>query len=531
VTCETRGVPERRRKFWGWGYEGDGLAPAESEALARRLADAFGADAVSARRPPRVEDLTLRPARVEPPATLSRLFTSLPRERAAHAYGKSYRDLARAFRAEAPNPPDLVALPADEEDVAAVLAWAGDEQVAVVPYGGGSSVVGGVEPDVGDDYRGAVSLDLRRLDRVLEVDGASRSALIEAGALGPRLEAQLEPHGLTLRHYPQSFEFSSLGGWIATRAGGHYATLHTHVDEFVQAVRLVTPSGVVETRRLPASGAGPAPERLFCGSEGTLGVITRAWMRLQERPRVRAAATVSFRDFATGAKAARSVAQSGLHPANCRLLDPLEALLAGSGDGSSALLLLAFESPGHDVAPWLAAALDLCREQGGIVEGASGGGGGAGAWRRAFLRMPYVYEQLVAFGMLTGTFETAITWDRFEAFHDAVSDALRGRAVELCGGALVSSRLAYVYPDGAAPYYTLVAPARAGAELEQWDALKATASDAILALGGTITHHHGVGREHRPWYERELPPLVLDALRAAKLELDPQGILNPGVLL
>jgi len=526
-------VRERRRKFWGWGYEGDGLAPAEVEALARRLADAFGPDAVRRRRPPRVEDLVLRPPRIEPPSSLRRVFTNVPHERAAHAYGKSYRDFVRAFRAEVPNPPDLVALPAAEEDVLAVLAWAGDERVAVVPYGGGSSVVGGVEPDVGNGYRGAVSLDLRGLDRVLEVDADSRSALVEAGALGPRLEAQLEPHELTLRHYPQSFEFSSLGGWIATRSAGHYATLHTHVDDFVQALRILTPRGVVETRRLPASGAGPSPERLFCGSEGTLGVITRAWMRLQERPRVRAAATVAFHEFAMGAKAARSVAQSGLHPANCRVLDPLEAFLAGSGDGSSALLLLAFESPGHDVAPWLAAALDLCREQGGIVEGTSPGGavGAAGAWRRAFLRMPYVYEQLVAFGMLAGTFETAITWDRFEAFHDAVSGALSARTAELCGGALVSSRLAYVYPDGAAPYYTVVAPARAGAELEQWHSLKVAASEAILALGGTITHHHAVGREHRPWYQREVPPLVLDALRAAKQELDPQGILNPGVLL
>jgi alkyldihydroxyacetonephosphate synthase len=523
-------VPERRRKFWGWGYEGEGLAPDEVESLARQLADTFGADAICRRRPPRVEDLALRSPRVEATAQLASLFTRDPHERAAHAYGKSYRDLVRAFRADVPNPPDLVALPATENDVLAVLEWAADERVAVVPYGGGSSVVGGVEPDVGDDYRGSVSLDLRRLERVREVDEASCSASIDAGALGPRLEAQLEPHGLTLRHYPQSFEFSSLGGWIATRSGGHHATLRTHIDDFVQAVRVVTPGGIVETRRLPASGAGPAPERLFCGSEGTLGVITRAWMRLQPRPRARAAATVAFGDFGSGARAARSVAQAGLHPANCRLLDPLEAFLAGSGDGSNALLLLAFESPGHDVTPWLAAAVDICREHGGSIEKQSAGAKAAAAWRHSFLRMPYVYEQLVALGMLTGTFETAITWDRFESFHEAVSDGLRRRAVELCGGALVSSRLAYVYPDGAAPYYTVVAPARAGAELEQWDILKASASDTILALGGTITHHHAVGREHRPWYEREAHPLVLDAFRAAKKQLDPQGILNPGVL-
>jgi alkyldihydroxyacetonephosphate synthase len=524
-------VAERRRKFWGWGYEGDGLAPEEVDAVAQRFADAFGADAVRPQPAPRVDDLELRPSRVAPPQALAPVFTDEPHERAAHAYGKSYRDLARAFRREVPNPPDLVALPATEEDVVAVLDWAAAEGVAVVPYGGGSSVVGGVEPEVGDEYRGAVSLDLRRLDRVLEVDGASRAALIEAGVLGPQLEAQLEPHGLTLRHYPQSFEFSSLGGWIATRSGGHFATARTHIDEFVESLRVVTPRGVLETRRLPASGAGPAPERLFCGSEGTLGVITRAWMRVQERPRARAAATVAFADFVAGAHGARAVAQAGLTPANCRLLDPVEAFLAGAGDGSHALLLLAFESPGYDVEQWLAPAVELCREAGGVVAEPRAGGDDAGSWRRAFLRMPYVYEQVVGLGMLTGTFETAITWDRFDAFHAAVSEELRTRALELCGGAIVSVRLTYVYPDGCAPYYTVTAPAREGAELAQWDELKAAVSDALLAHGGTITHHHAVGREHRPWYEREAAPLYLDALRAAKRELDPAGVLNPGVLL
>ena len=219
---------------------------------------------------------------------------------------------------------------------------------------------GGVEPDVGAGYRGAISVDLGHLQGVLEVDRTSRAARIAAGTLGPVLEAQLKPYGLTLRHFPQSFEWSTLGGWIATRSGGHFATLHTHIDEFVEAVRVVTPRGVLQTRRLPASGAGPSAERLFCGSEGTLGVITEAWMRVQPRPRFRAGTSVSFAGFADAVEAARELAQSGLHPANCRLLGHDEALLSGSGDGSRSILVLGFESADHELGPWLARALEIC---------------------------------------------------------------------------------------------------------------------------------------------------------------------------
>ncbi len=216
-------------------------------------------------------------------------FSTDPYDRAAHTYGRSFRDLVRAFRRDYAHAPDLVAFPRGEGELVSVLEWCSDAGAAAIPFGGGSSVVGGVEPDVGDGYRGAVSVDLRHLQGVLEVDRASRAARIAGGTLGPALEAQLKPHGLTLRHFPQSFEWSTLGGWIATRSGGHFATLHTHIDEFVEAVRVVTPRGVLQTRRLPASGAGPSAERLFCGSEGTLGVITEAWMRVQPRPRFRAA--------------------------------------------------------------------------------------------------------------------------------------------------------------------------------------------------------------------------------------------------
>ena len=516
-----------RRKFWGWGYEGSGLDAGEFRALAAVLEAQLGVRAADPAEPPRVEELALRPPRIAAPATLEALCTDEPHERAGHAYGKSYRDLVRALRRDFPEPPDLVALPESEQDVAAILDWCTGSRIAVVPYGGGSSVVGGVEPDVGDGFAGAVSLDLRRFGRVLHVDERSRAAEVEAGVLGPSLEGQLQPHGLTFRHFPQSFEFSTLGGWIATRSGGHYATGPTHVDEQVEALTVVTPAGMLETRRLPAGGAGPAPERLFCGSEGALGVITRAWIRLQERTTFRAGASVRFGRFEDAVEATRAIARSSLRPANCRLLDRAEALLSGSGDGTSAILVLGFESADRAVDAELAHAVELCRARGG----ASHDDAAAATWRSAFLRLPYVYEGLVRMGMLAGSVETAVTWDRFEQLHAGVTAALEEAGRAACGRVLVACRFAYVYPDGPAPYYTFVAPARAGAELEQWDAIKNAVSRAILDHGGTITHHHAVGRDHRPWYDEERPELFAGALRAAKRTLDPGGILNPGVLL
>jgi alkyldihydroxyacetonephosphate synthase len=384
-----------------------------------------------------------------------------------------------------------------------------------------------------------VSIDLRRMGRVLEVDHASRAALIEGGALGPALEDQLRPHGLTLRHFPQSFEVSSLGGWIATRSGGHFATLHTHIDEFVESLRVVTPRGLVETRRLPGDGAGVSADRLFIGSEGILGVITRAWMRLQVRPRFRASASIAFESFVDAWQAAREVAQSGLWPANCRLLDHDEALISGSGDGSRSILIVTFESADHELDAWIARATEICRAHRGQVpddtstrtDEAAAREGAAGLWRNAFIRGAHFHDAYVRLGLVQETFETAITWDRFPDFHAAVLEATRRAVREVCGQGMVSCRFAYVYPDGPAPYYTVVAAGRPGSELEQWAAIKQAASETLLGLGGTITHHHAVGRYHRPWYDRQRPPLFADALRAARRSLDPAGIMNPGALI
>ncbi len=383
-------------------------------------------------------------------------------------------------------------------------------------------MVGGVDPIPGPGHAGAVSVDLGRLDRVLEVDPVSRAARIQAGASGPRLEEQLGEHGLTLRFYPQSFERSTLGGWIATRAAGHFATGPTHIDDLTESVRALTVGGEVwESRRLPGSGAGPSPDRMLLGSEGTLAVITEAWVRVRPRPERRRSATVAFASFEGACEAVRAILQSGLRPANCRLISAREAALTFAGDGSSALLVLGFE----DVVEGADRAFELCRGHGGRVR--EGRGGGSGAWRDAFLRAPYLRDTFVAAGIVSETFETAVTWERLPALVASVT----GAVIDALGGAgEVTCRLTHAYPDGAAPYFTVLAPARRGDEEAQWAAIKPVAGDAVLAAGGTITHHHAVGRDHRPWYDRQRPDPFAAAMRAAKAELDPRGLLNPGVL-
>ncbi len=533
-------MTERRRKFWGWGVEDQDLSAEQQGQLAERIAKRFDLAPLTMVSPPRENELNLRAPRLHPPDSLESICSTSAYDRAGHSYGRSFRDVVRAFGRHYPNPVDVVAFPRDEQDVIRVMEWCDSTGAAAIPYGGGSSVVGGIEAPRDERYRAAISIDLGRLNRVLEVDRISRAARIQAGVLGPALEEQLKPEGLTLRHFPQSFEFSSLGGWIATRSGGHFATNYTHIDEFVESLRVVTPTGIVESRRLPGSGAGPSPDRMFIGSEGILGIITEAWMRLQNRPRFRIGASVPFADFVSGANAVRTISQAGLFPANCRLLDEGEAFNSGAGTGDEAVLMLAFESADHPLDPWMKRALECCADHGGRIpkevpktrtETDTTRQGAAGAWRNAFLKAPYLRDALVAMGMVSETFETAITWERFPDFHRQVMECAREAVRRICGKGIVTCRFTYVYPDGPAPYYTVLAPGRRGSELEQWDEIKRAVSDLLIALGGTITHHHAVGRDHRPWYDRQRPEGFARALRAAKHALDPHGILNPGVLI
>ena len=528
-----------RRSIWGWGLETDEPTEEQRQETAARLSQRWGTEIVPPPLP-KVERINLRASRVSPPAALQAFTTIEAHDRASHAYGKSYRDGIRAFHGVFPNPPDAVAYPRTEAEVVAALEWCDSAGIIAIPYGGGSSVVGGVEPPEGSGP--AVSIDLRDLDQVLEVDATSRAARIQAGVLGPALEDQLRPHGFTLRHYPQSFEWSSLGGWIATRSGGHYATNHTHIDDFVESVRMVTPKGVWESRRLPGSGAGVSPDRMALGSEGILGIITEAWMRIQARPRYRASAGVTFSSWEAGYNACRAVVQAKLWPANCRLLDPTEAGAAAGLQGDEALLIIAFESSDLPQESPIAEAVKIAREAGGRIDDAAikisdgsdeevGRQGAVGAWRNSFVRGPYQRNLTAGMGVVGDTFETSITWDRWPDFDANIRAAMTSALQRVCGGGTLSCRFTHVYTDGPAPYYSFSGMGKQGGEIEMWTELKQAASDAVIAGGGTITHHHAVGRDHMPWYRQQRPQLFHDALKAAKSAVDPNGILNPGILV
>lgn len=538
------------RSFWAWGYEEQLPDETARAALGQAVGALLGVEPLPVRPLPRFSDVVLPPARIAPPPPLSAFATALARERALHTYGKSFLDQLRAFHLDFAAAPDFVLLPRDETDIVTALTACGEAGIAVIPFGGGTSVVGGVEGEVGPGFRGVASLDLRHLDRVLEIDPVSRAARIQAGAFGPHLEAQLSEHDLTLRHYPQSFEFSTLGGWLATRAGGHFATLYTHIDDLVESVRVVTasphgPAAIVQTRRLPASGAGPAPERLFLGSEGAFGVFTEAWLRVQKRPRFRGSASVLFDDFDRAVSAVRAVSQAALYPTNCRLLDASEAMIHGVAGSGGPVLLLGFESSEHAVVEPLARALSIVTapEYGGVCprgplhreSGQRGGSEAAESWRQAFFAAPYRQSALLSLGIMADTFETACTWERFPTLNANIRAAVGEALKKTCGGGVVTLRFTHVYPDGPAPYFTFIGALPRGADLATataiWRTVKQAASDAIFSSGGTITHHHAVGRTHRPHYERERAPLFGEALFAVKRTVDPAGILNPGVLI
>ena len=528
----------RQMNFWGWGWADMAEAedPGKLQDMADNLAKSYNADPIEPLGRPKVEEFDIPPSRIAPPGTLAEIFTEAPLERLIHSLGKSFPDLANAALRQLPHATDLVAFPGDEDEVRQILDWASDRNIAVVPFGGGSTVCGGVEPSVGDSYRGVVSLDLRRLDRVLEVDKTSRAARIEAGVLGPDMETQLKEHGYTLRHFPQSFEFSTLGGWIATRSGGHYASLYTHIDDFVESLRMVTPAGIVETRRLPGSGAGPSPDRMLIGSEGIMGVITEAWMRVQDRPVFRGSIPVLFEDYYVAAEAVRALSQSWLFPTNCRLIDAEEA--AGAAGGKHSMLILGFESADHPVDAWMERALELVADHGGLFDRSvlgkkdSNREGAAGQWRNAFMQAPFGRSLGISCGMIGDTFESAITWDKFPDFHTEVTRRMQEVIEQVTGRpGRVTCRFTHVYPDGPAPYFTYGGLGTTSGMIRQWQEIKAASMEIVASLGGTVTHHHSVGRDHRPGYEAQSSPLYRSALQAAKGRFDPAGIMNPGILI
>lgn len=530
-------MSERKRKFYAWGFEDQAASDEEMAPVLDTWHRTFETDSFEVAPAPTLDTIQMGPPRITKiPAALKPICRQDRYERALHAYGRSFLDSAKMFRGDFRRAPDVVAYPRSEEDIRALIDWCSSIDAAVIPFGGGSSVVGGVNAEIEGPYTGVVTIDMWYMNRVLEVDPVSRSVRAQAGVYGPDLERQLKEHGLTLRHFPQSFEVSTLGGWIATRAAGHFASRATYIDDYVESIRMVTPAGETESRRLPASGAGPSPDRFVMGTEGSVGIITEAWIRVLNRPKFKVGATLVFDEYYRAAEAVRAISQAGLYPDNCRLIDALEAKLTKSYDGSKPILVLGYESSHFPVDQLLQLTVELCRDYGGTPVEKSDRpderSAVAGQWRNAFIRGPYYREHLTARGICRETFETAVPWNRFEELHRSVIAAVDQAIRRVTGRAgTVTCRFTHVYPNGPAPYFTFhCLPDRARMD-EQCMEIKLAAYDAVMKAGGTITHHHAVGRLHMPWYETQRPALFGQAIAAAKRVFDPSGIMNPGVIV
>jgi len=465
--------------------------------------------------------------------------------RVTHSAGRSYPDLLRLRSGAIGSAPDAVVLPSTREQVTEILRLCGAHGIAVVPFGGGTSVVGGVNADRGD-HGAVVSLDLSRLAALRDVDERSLTATVDPGVFGPELERQLGARGITLGHYPQSFEYSTVGGWVAARSAGQASTGYGRIDELVEAVRCATPAGELATLDAPASAAGPSLRELVVGSEGTLGVITSATLRVRPLPEARRYEAWSFEGFDAGVEAFRLMEQSGASPDVGRLSDEDETRLTmalGSRGGLAerigrtylrvfghehgCIAFTGFEGTPDDVGARRGRAAEILRAGGAVSLGTRPGR----SWLRNRFSAPYLRDELMDRGVMVETLETATTWSNLGTLYDAVGGALRATLAERGTQPAVMCHVSHLYRSGASLYFTFIARQERGAELEQWRAAKRAACDAIVAAGGTITHHHAVGADHREWLPAEVGGLGVEVLRAVKERVDPAGIMNPGKLL
>ena len=454
------------------------------------------------------------------------------RARLLHAGGKSTLDLLRRKDTEQ-DAPDAVLVPGDEDQIAELLRQCSERRIAVVPFGGGTSVVGGLDPERGQ-FKAVISLDLRRLNELHSLDEISGEAELGAGVTGPDAEKMLGDHGFSLGHFPQSFQFATIGGFAATRSSGQDSAGYGRFNDMVRGLRAVTPAGVLDLGRAPESAAGPDLRQLLIGSEGVFGIITRVRVRVHPTPAATRYEAWSFPDFATGADALRAVTQTGTGPTVLRLSDEAEtgvnlATTESIGEDTitgGCLAITVFEGTEAHVESRHAETRALIEAKGGTSLGEAP----ACAWEHGRFNAPYLRDSLLSAGALCETLETATNWSNIAALKSAVTEALTTALAETGTPALVLCHISHVYPTGASLYFTVVAGQR-GNPIEQWRKAKTAASDAMVRTGATITHHHAVGAEHRPWMRDEVGDLGVQVLQAVKAKLDPTGILNPGKLI
>lgn len=451
--------------------------------------------------------------------------------RLLHLGGKSTTDLLNRRSPDAQSAPDAVVFPADARQVETILTFCSDASIAVVPFGGGTSVVGGLDP-VRDWFDAVVAVSTRRMCALTDLDLDSRTAVLQAGVTGPEAEELLGRHGLTLGHFPQSFQYATIGGFAATRSSGQASAGYGRFDDMVESLTVVTPTGVARPGRAPASAAGPDLRQVFLGSEGTLGIITDVTVRVREAPETTAYRAWRFPDFAAGAEAFRIIADLPGRPTVMRLSDEAEtginAALSGHDDApqGGCLAIMTFDGTASDVARRVADVDDVLERSGGssVDEGA------ARAWERGRFDAPYLRDSLLDVGALAETLETAARWSSLNSVRTAVASSL----VESLGAAgtpaVVMCHISHVYATGASLYFTVVCAAAAD-PITQWSGAKAAATDAMVGSGATVTHHHGVGSDHRAWMPQEVGAVGAAILRSIKSAVDPAGILNPGKLI
>ena len=540
---------DRRKLRWnGWGWvDAPDMLGDKADAVWAWVARTVGVDPLPSTPAKPLATIALPTSRLESGA-VSRLRDLLAAdrvmtddyERAFHARGKSYHDLLHVRAGRIETAPDAVLYPTSPDEVLAIVQLAARENIAVIPFGGGSSVVGGVTPLTGGGCKAAITVDMTLMDQIIDIDETSLVANVQAGVYGPQLEDALQARGFTLGHYPQSFEFSTLGGWIAPRSAGHQSNKYGKAEHWLVSARVATPRGLWRTEGFPGSAAGPQLRDIVAGSEGVLGIITDAGVKIHRAPEVKDYRGYVFSSFEAGIDATRDMMQSGVATAMIRLSDLSETFfynaLDTGGAGADApavfcVMLVGLEGDKPEAGHALERSREIIKKHGGLHMGETLGK----SWYEKRFLTPYLRDPMMDRGLGVDTLETATRWSNIVHLHATVAktieNALAANASAPGARGIVMAHVSHCYRDGASLYFTFAFPRALDREVEQWLAVKKAASDAIIANGGTISHHHGVGTDHLPWIAEEKGPIAMDILKSLKRQLDPTNIMNPGKLL
>jgi len=544
-------------KWWGWGDPQITFPMADKPSLWPWIAKKLGVVSAS----PTAGPVDLASIQIPPTRASAELLTELhlvlrpaqitldPLERLLHSYGKSFPDLFCVRNGVLRRAPDAVLLPESHEQVEALVKLAHQRDFCLIPFGGGTNIVGAINPGA-DEARPLLTLSLRNMNRLIWIDKQSRTATIQAGALGPKLEADLAEQGHSLGHYPDSFEYSTLGGWLATRSAGMQSDEYGRIEDMAVSIKMVTPSGTIVTKAVPASSVGPDLNRIMIGSEGTLGVITEATMRVHKTPASKDYRGFLFRSFADGVHAIEDCLNQGFAPSMIRLQDSgeselafhmkapshglggwiqgrVKSWLASRGYTEPCILIVGFEGEAKQIAATRRRAVRILKRYGGFALGKSVGQ----TWSKDKFNIPYLRDYIMDYGCMADVAETSALWSNVLPLYAGTVEAIKARFAREDGTGYIGCHISHTYQTGACLYFTFAARQPKGKELEHYYEYKRLITDTILRLGGTLSHHHAVGIEHRPWVTQELSPAGLQALQALKTSLDPKRILNPGKLL